>query len=763
MNQFNAFTSTANTDCASQNLDLDFRKQQIVLREPVTSFREKDLPPQKVPGVKHIRQRFIMNELWPILADLRYYRRLEEIIAQRSKRRSNKKQVDEQVDEQDGWEKSKSLLAMSPNLRLQVSRPASAIIPPQDPLPLSHLHQCQMHSLCAVPQLYTLPPLQQPQNHSQIPHPSLGHHKQQQFSSHGLLPPTTAAQAYPQPIALAPPRNRRREYASMLPGPYTSVESYPPIWTSADGLSPTTAAFVPKVPARAQVVGSQGHRVILPSVPGRVAIANSTNGTTKSKSTTIPLKDANGRFPCPRCNKTYLHVKYLKRHLLQHTGNRPYMCVLCNDTFSRSDTLKRHFQKCSLRRGNPTGISHLSHPDAHLKKAQTAGVVPKPFQVHGDVSNPLPISNGRGGATFEEASMNGVSDAFGQWAESCPFLVQSGTDSVGQLRIDLPPIKASKNSSGLDQKRPGMLPGTNGNENLDWTTMFQPKKQNKYPYNGGHGADGKKGDPEKTKPDWWPPGVIHREPDHLSKPQRLQLLIHILRNLAKSHGITADKLKEAGQEAKQKIEPQQRLEILDEIYRIRRVEESYEQGEIGANTTVSVAKREASSEPQKGHESDTNAHASSEKIGQIPRFSINQGEDGGISLVHPSKAPVLCSDRYNSPFCLPSVVEYKCNPDQPSIDYFPPERNDQLRLSYQGQLHGTMAASQLILPHVLTTHHPQNPSLDIIQHQNGLSLQYTDVASAHENLPTSQMQGPMRSVPMVREYTNVASAQNRFI
>lgn len=48
------------------------------------------------------------------------------------------------------------------------------------------------------------------------------------------------------------------------------------------------------------------------------------------------------------------------------------MCVLCTDTFSRSDILKRHFQKCSIRRGNPTGASHLSNPAAHLKKSQAA-------------------------------------------------------------------------------------------------------------------------------------------------------------------------------------------------------------------------------------------------------------------------------------------------------------------------------------------------------------------------------------------------------
>ena len=46
------------------------------------------------------------------------------------------------------------------------------------------------------------------------------------------------------------------------------------------------------------------------------------------------------------------------------------MCILCKDTFSRSDILKRHFQKCSIRRGNPTGATHLSYSHSHLKKQQ---------------------------------------------------------------------------------------------------------------------------------------------------------------------------------------------------------------------------------------------------------------------------------------------------------------------------------------------------------------------------------------------------------
>lgn len=51
--------------------------------------------------------------------------------------------------------------------------------------------------------------------------------------------------------------------------------------------------------------------------------------------------------------------------------------------------------------------------------------------------------------------------------------------------------------------------------------FIEPRKQVKHPYNGGRpppgAAPGEKGDPEKTKPEWWPEGVVHKEPDHLKK------------------------------------------------------------------------------------------------------------------------------------------------------------------------------------------------------------------------------------------------------
>ncbi|ERT02615.1 hypothetical protein HMPREF1624_00916 [Sporothrix schenckii ATCC 58251] len=184
-------------------------------------------------------------------------------------------------------------------------------------------------------------------------------------TSSAMLPQTTTAMAHPQPIAPAPaPGNRGPPILRPMPAngvmPQQGMQS--PYTQSP--LMPQN--MLPDNEPPTHVVGSQGRRGILPSAPGRPA-PPAAGSVTKNQ---IPQKDADGKFPCPHCTKTYLHAKHLKRHLLRHTGDRPYMCVLCRDTFSRSDILKRHFQKCSIRRGNPTGVSHLSHPHAHVKKSQ---------------------------------------------------------------------------------------------------------------------------------------------------------------------------------------------------------------------------------------------------------------------------------------------------------------------------------------------------------------------------------------------------------
>lgn len=198
------------------------------------------------------------------------------------------------------------------------------------------------------------------------------------------------------------------------------------------------------------------------------------------------------------------------------TGDRPYMCVLCKDTFSRSDILKRHFQKCSIRRGNPTGATHLSHPQAHLKRSQqqaaaaAAANPPKPLQ--DEVSNPVPHSNGVMGTQFDGAvngngmatgrpgyteqqplgftmqSVNGMNrgpgdDAFsaGQahartsWMagpKQNPYLMQPGVDAHGQqLTVDRP-LEQVKPPVYHDHKP--VMPGPHSHHpGVDWNSMFQ--------------------------------------------------------------------------------------------------------------------------------------------------------------------------------------------------------------------------------------------------------------------------------------------------
>lgn len=140
--------------------------------------------------------------------------------------------------------------------------------------------------------------------------------------------------------------------------------------------------------------------------------------------------------------------------------------------------------------------------------------------------------------------------------------------------------------------------------------FIEPRKQVKHPYNGGKApagsAPGTTGDPEKTKPEWWPPGVMHKEPDHLRKEctfirfssyndsqtdkltscsDRIELLLHIIRKLGYK-SITADKLKEVAGDTKRSLKHPSHVEIIYEILRVRKMEERFERGEVGTYTLI---------------------------------------------------------------------------------------------------------------------------------------------------------------------------------
>lgn len=61
-----------------------------------------------------------------------------------------------------------------------------------------------------------------------------------------------------------------------------------------------------------------------------------------------PSKNADGRYECNICNRTYTHAKHLKRHTMRHTGQKPYECAYCSAKFTRPDIRTRHALKCRI-------------------------------------------------------------------------------------------------------------------------------------------------------------------------------------------------------------------------------------------------------------------------------------------------------------------------------------------------------------------------------------------------------------------------------
>ncbi|OQE44644.1 hypothetical protein PENCOP_c002G01225 [Penicillium coprophilum] len=130
--------------------------------------------------------------------------------------------------------------------------------------------------------------------------------------------------------------------------------------------------------------------------------------------------------------------------------------------------------------------------------------------------------------------------------------------------------------------------------------LVEPRKQVCFPYNGRAVVTGviRQLDPEVAKPPWWPPGVRHREPDHLLKEERIKLLIHILCELRTSHGITTKTLREADQQIRRYIVPAERVCILDEVYRVRQEEVEFLEGRSDGQRQVWICRMNLPEAPE---------------------------------------------------------------------------------------------------------------------------------------------------------------------
>lgn len=82
--------------------------------------------------------------------------------------------------------------------------------------------------------------------------------------------------------------------------------------------------------------------------------------------------------------------------------------------------------------------------------------------------------------------------------------------------------------------------------------------------------------------------------------ERLQLLIHIMRKPAKPN-ITADSLREVAQDSKRSLRDDKKLEEMEEILKVRKLEERYERGEVGMYFFLGSTGKQITDLPRRKH------------------------------------------------------------------------------------------------------------------------------------------------------------------
>jgi hypothetical protein len=164
--------------------------------------------------------------------------------------------------------------------------------------------------------------------------------------------------------------------------------------------------------------------------------------------------------------------------------------------------LKRHFQKCSIRRGNPTGASHLSHPQAHVKK--NAAAQQKAAGLEGDVNHmngmanmssdgmvPFGLMPGADAMTANDQAQRGSNrlDDANRDRRAMAGSVMGGSARGGSfdqhfngdVSANINPQLANYSMPSAQNGMP-MFGGTGSAQqsNLDWSQMFQAGAHNAY-------------------------------------------------------------------------------------------------------------------------------------------------------------------------------------------------------------------------------------------------------------------------------------------
>ena len=58
-----------------------------------------------------------------------------------------------------------------------------------------------------------------------------------------------------------------------------------------------------------------------------------------------PIMIGPAEFLCPYCSKIMKTRKEMARHIMIHTGEKPFSCTFCNFRTNRKSTLKEHVKR----------------------------------------------------------------------------------------------------------------------------------------------------------------------------------------------------------------------------------------------------------------------------------------------------------------------------------------------------------------------------------------------------------------------------------